>query len=120
MRPQTRHGSSISNSSSSATKSGSRATVCCLSCTGYEEKAAVSRYLRNSTLLNWARQMGQLLALSTQGRRHESWRLWPHGRRWAMISSSSGDLLRDEASQNDDIGCNPLEAISCKRDVTFP
>ena len=39
----------------------------------------------NSTQLNFWRQMGQLLARSTQGFRHSSWRYLPHGRRWAIM-----------------------------------
>ena len=44
----------------------------------------------SSTILKLARQIGQLLALSTQGLRHSLCKLWPHGSKCATISSSLG------------------------------
>jgi hypothetical protein len=50
----------------------------------------------SSTMLKLARQIGQLLALSTQGVRQSLCRLWPHGSKCATISSSLGTMVAFE------------------------
>ena len=45
----------------------------------------------SSTELKLWRHIGQLLARSTQGLRHSSWRSWPQGRRWAIRSELGVD-----------------------------
>ena len=90
------HGSSTSSRSSSITRDGSISACCCLSCTAYDESAGPSSTARSSTWQKLARHIGQLLARSTQGFRHSSCKLWPQGRRCAIISDASSVSTLDE------------------------